>query len=348
MKKTLFILLLISVSVLSSCTNGDWEFPDYQYQAVYFAYQFPVRTVTLGEDIFDTKLDNEGKVKIMATLAGVYENDQDVSIDIEVDNSMTQGLLFEEGGAEIQPLPDSYYSLSSNNIVIEKGKLTGGVEVQLTDAFFSDPKSLKKNYVIPVRMLSVQNADSILSGEPLVANPRRGILSDWEVQPKDYIFYSVKYINPWEGYYLRRGKDVIEGKNGNDGLDEVIVRSEEYVQDDELVKLSSQSLREVNLPITFQDEDGTNIDVTLLISIDDEGNASVASGDPGAYSVSGTGEFVKDGEKNSWGSQDRDALYLSYDIDLDKMHITTNDTLVLRNRGVAMEVFSPVLAASSN
>ena len=348
MKKTILLALLITISVLSSCTNGDWEFPDYEYQAVYFAYQYPVRTVTLGEDIFDTSSDNEGKINIMATLAGLYENSQTVSIDIQVDNSMTQGLLFEEGGAEIQPLPASYYSLASNEIVIKKGQLTGGVEVQLTDAFFSDPKSLSNNYVIPVRMTNIKNVDSILSGVPLASNPRRGVLSDWEVQPKDFTFYAVKYINPWDGFYLRRGKDVIEGKNGNSALDAVVERREEYVVDDEVIKLTSQSLHQINLPLIFQNEEGNNMNVTLLVSIDEEGNATISSSDPESYAASGNGEFVKDGEKNSWGSQDRDALYLSYEIDLDEMHVSTSDTLVMRDRGVAIETFTPVVSTSSD
>ena len=52
---------------------------------------------------------------------------------------------------------------------------------------------------------------------------------------------------------------------------------------------------------------------------------------------------LKDGEENSWGSEDRDALYLSYEIETDDLNITTQDTLVMRNRGVAMETFKPVL-----
>ena len=59
--------------------------------------------------------------------------------------------------------------------------------------------------------------------------------------------------------------------------------------------------------------------------------------------MTGSGSFIKDGEENSWGSEDRDALYLSYEIETDELNITTKDTLVMRNRGVAMETFKPVL-----
>ena len=37
-------------ALFTACENGDWEFSDYKYSAVYFAYQSPVRTITLGED----------------------------------------------------------------------------------------------------------------------------------------------------------------------------------------------------------------------------------------------------------------------------------------------------------
>jgi hypothetical protein len=53
------------LSVLTmSCENADVEFPDYDKTTVYFAYQYPVRTIVLGEDIYNTTLDNEHKCEI--------------------------------------------------------------------------------------------------------------------------------------------------------------------------------------------------------------------------------------------------------------------------------------------
>ena len=196
MKKILQISILIAIltGVFSSCENSDWEFPDFEYSAVYFAYQSPIRTITLGEDIFDTSLDNNYQSQIMATMGGVYKNNNDIEIGIRVDNSLCNDLVFEDG-REVIPMPSNYYSLSADKIVIKKGKILGGVTVQYTDAFFNDPLALEANYVIPVVMTSVNNADSILSGIPLVDNPRRGVSDDWDVAPKDYILYAVKYIN---------------------------------------------------------------------------------------------------------------------------------------------------------
>ncbi|UJH90791.1 DUF5627 domain-containing protein [Antarcticibacterium sp. 1MA-6-2] len=342
MKKIAYLFSILFVSIFFvSCENEDWEFPDFEYQTVYFAHQYPVRTITLGEDIFDTTLDNEWKFQIMATTGGVYENVNDVIIDITVDNNLVNDLAFANGG-EVLAMPGNYYSLASDNIIIPKGRVTGGVEVQLTEAFFADSLSIHRNYVIPVRMTNVQQADSILVGEPLAGEGRRTVAGDWAVQPKDFVLYAVKYINRLHGYYLRRGEDVIVGNNGNSELDQTIVRSEEFVEDDEVVMLATQSLNEVLFSLTFKASDETDIDVPLILSFDEEGNITVRT-NSNDFTVTGSGEFVKDGEVNSWGNQDRDAIYLNYEVELENFSVSSSDTLVLRNRGVEMELFTPVL-----
>lgn len=336
----MFTILFIA---LTSCSNDDMVYDNFEFQSVYFAYQFPVRTITLGEDVFDTTLDNAHKCRIVATLGGVYSNDKDVSIDVEVANPLTTGLLFKVAGDNVLPMPTNYYTLLSNKIVIAKGNITGGVDVQLTDAFFADPLAIKNTYVIPLKMKNVVNADTILSGKALVANPNRAIATDWATTPKDFIFYAVKYVNPWDGFYLRRGKDVIVGKNGNTSLNKTIVRHKTYVESDEVFKINTLSLTTIDFPIVYKDAGGNNINCKLILSFDGTGNCTVSSSSPGTYTASGTGKFVKRGEKNSWGSKDRDALYLSYNVGLQDFNVTTNDTLVLRDRGVKAETFTPVL-----
>ena len=64
--------------------------------------------------------------------------------------------------------------------------------------------------------------------------------------------------------------------------------------------------------------------------------------------ISGSGSYVNDGDKNSWGNKDRDALYLNYTIDFSgvgvNLQYSTMDTLVVRDRGVKVpETFTPVL-----
>jgi hypothetical protein len=336
MKNIIYVFLILSV-VFTSCENQEWEFPDFKYQSVYFAHQYPVRTITLGDDIFDTSLDNQGKCEIRATTGGVYKNEKAITIGIEVNNELCNGLTFTPGGADVIAMPSEFYTLAANNIVIPKGQLTGGVEIQLTDAFFADPMALKNTYVIPVVMTSLANADSILSGVGISSTAVRTTPGDWVVRPKDYVLYAVKYINPWHGFYLRRGKDVITGD-----VDTTILRHKKYVEWDEVNSLKTSSMSQVEFPLVYKSSTGANVNCTLLLNIDKtSGNITVSSGTAGA-TASGTGKFVTKGEKKAWGDKDRDAIYLNYQIDLGTMNITATDTLVMRNRGVAVELFDPI------
>ena len=316
MKKLLIPIILLIV--FASCHNKDADFPDFDYQTVYFAYQYPVRTITFGEDIFNTDLDNEGKCKIMATTGGVYVSRKNLNIGIAVDPSLLgTGLRFGAGKDEILAMPNNYYTLASNNITIPEGSLTGGVEVQLTDAFFNDPKSIKNTYVIPIRMMTKSNVDSILAG-------------------KDFILYAIKYVNTWHGNYLRRGKDVITGS-----VNKTVVRHMPYVEDDEVNKLYTRSRKEIEFPVVFKDKNGVNVNCPLLLTFDDAGKCTIAAAN-GTFTATGNGQFVKRGEKNSWGSKDRDALYLSYNVTLPDMQVASTDTLVMRDRSVTMETFTPI------
>ena len=141
--KLLKYLPVLSIAVtgmiLTSCENNDISFPDYEGgSTVYFAYQSPVRTLVMGEDEYDTTLDNQHKCKIYATMGGVYENKKNIKIDIAVDNSLCDNLYFEDG-SPVKAMPSSYYTLADNNITLNK-VLSQGVEVQFTDAYFADPQ----------------------------------------------------------------------------------------------------------------------------------------------------------------------------------------------------------------
>lgn len=334
-------LVLISLVLITffSCENQDWEFDDFDYTTTYFAYQYPVRTIVLGEDKFDTSLDNQYKCKIMATTGGAYTNKNDIIVDIKVDNSLGENLTFKDNGEDIMVMPSNYYSLASNQIKIPKGEVSGGVEVQLTDAFFADPLSIKRTYVIPVVMTGAQNVDSILRGSSTLSNPNRLNPADWNVSPKDYTLYTVKFINTWHASYLRRGKDVVKGKT-DPSLDKTITRHKQYVEKDEVCNLLTRSLKVTEFPLDIKDENGYDIDCTLLLTFDDAGKCTVSSED---YPVTGTGQFVEKGDKNSWGGKDRNVLYLSYEIDLNKIKYTTTDTLVVQERGISLETYIPVL-----
>lgn len=360
------LLKIISVGILASimmsCENQDVEYPDYDYSAVYFAYQYPVRTIVLGEDIYDNALDNQHKCAIYATMGGVYSNSKTIDIDVSVDNTLCNNLFFDaDFTSPVQPMPSNYFTLASNKITL-KNSLQGSVEVQLTDAFFADSKAIQNTYVIPLLMTNVVNADSILSGTPKVSNPAKCNQADWDIQPKDYTLYCVKFINTWHANYLRRGKDEIT----KDGVTSTEVRHNTYVEYDEVCKLSTLSLNDVLYPMNFKNKVGQDLNLNVKVSFADDQKCTVSPTTTSynlndtvrVYNItaSGNGTFVKKGEKQSWGNKDRDGLYIQYQIgyeveikypklnlpdDIQKVTYNTNDTLVVRDRGVVSEVFSP-------
>lgn len=335
----LFVVLTCVAAFLVSCENEDIEFPDFDYQTVYFANPYYVRTIELGDDLgVDLSLDNEYKIKINAYMGGVHQNNKNRIIDFEVNESLCENLYFSEGGPII-PMPSAYYQLASDRIVIPSGSAMGGVEVQLTDAFFADPKSLENTYAIPLIMTDVQGADSILQGNPLIAAPDRCVDSHWSVVPKDFVICVVKYVNPWHAYYLRRGVDQITNAGGTT----TSIRHAQYVENDELVNTTTNSLTESILTLNIKDDKGINIYYDLSLTFADNGTCTVG-GSTDSYEISGSGKFVSKGEKNSVGGEDRDALYLDYQVDFKDLgtKYVTKDTLVVRNRGIVPEYFTVI------
>lgn len=331
-KKLAYIGLASMLLSFTACESSDNEFPDFDYQTVYFGNQYGLRTVELGEDEFiDNTLDNQHKVVIKAAWGGGYTNRKNVIIDTEVDESLCENLYFKGSNTPVTPMPSSYYTLASNQIRIPKGEIIGGIEVQLTDAFFADEKSLGNYYVIPMKMTSVQGADSILQGKAAVGSPVLTNSGHWSVQPKNFVLYAVKYVNPWHGEYLRRGVDqaVINGVSSQ------LVRHEQYVEKDEKVNISTKSLERNLLHLSTRDEKGNIFKYDLSLTFDKDGNCTVNSPSDD-LAISGSGKFVKKGEKKSLGGKDRDAIYLDYTVDFKtkNMQYATKDTLVLSSRAV--------------
>lgn len=335
------LLSFLVAGLLFSCQNEEATFPDFEYSTVYFASQYPLRTLELGDETeVDNSLDNMHKVKIKATLGGVYSNSLDRTIDFKVDETLCNGVLFSDGST-IVPMPANYYKFASNQIVIPAGNILGGVEVELTDDFFNDPNSIKPYYVIPLLMTGVADADSILSGKATVSNPRRLVSADWSVVPKDYVLYAIKYVNPWHANYLRRGTDLI-----SDGVSTVTdIRHKEYVEYDEVVSTKTVSYKQCSLPITIYKDDNltTRAKVELLLTFDENNNCTISNPSTAStYTITGSGKFVTKGEKKSMGGKDRNALYLDYTVNLTNLGYTyvTKDTLVCRNRGVIPEYYT--------
>lgn len=340
--KKLFLISFVLLSILTAC-NKDWSFPDYKYTTVYFPYQTPVRTLVLGEDIYDNTLDNQHKCLVMATMGGVYENKKDIILNVALDNTLAEHLKFETAtGDSIYAMPSNYFTLPADKkIVIPSGKVMGGIEVQLTDAFFQDPGSVKNTFVIPLKITSVTNADSILSGRSDKTSPDPRRAADWIITPKNYILYAVKYINPYHGYYLRRGVEQVKGANGNTSLDTTVIYHAPYVEKDQVVNLVTTSLTGNTLSLNAKNIGNMNVPFQLVLTFDNQGKCTVTNPASASYTISGEGEFVKKGDM--WGNEKRDVLHLKYQVDFGTTTHTFTDTVVMRDRGVKLETFNPVV-----
>ncbi len=245
-----------ALSLLASCHNAEQIFPDYDGGVTaYFAYQYPVRTIVLGEsETFDTTLDNEGKCIIYGTMGGAYQG-KDIVVDIEFDNTLVNDLYFDADCKNpVKAMPSDWYTPSGTKLEYA-GSHMGGVEIQLKDEFFNDPDAIKNTYVIPVKMTNiVKGADEILTGTPAVegADAWRTDATQWSVLPKDYTLYGVKYINKWDGSWLRRGTDKITDVATGEVTTEV--RQKQYVENDEVMFLTTKTLNSVTFPMTINVE----------------------------------------------------------------------------------------------
>ena len=360
LKKYIYGVALGAFSLtFASCYNADKEFPDYEGgTTAYFAYQYPIRTLVLGNDIYNNDLDNAHKCQIWATMGGAYGG-RNATVDIVVDESLCDNLWFpDEGGNpkdSVLPLPHDFYNYDelASTVINYNGEPRGYVQVKFTDKFFSSDKTMKTTYVIPLRMTNVSGIDRILTGTPLEGtNPVRTNTEEWSVLAKDYVLYCVKYMNPWEGKYIRRGVDKIQ--NG-DLYSEVVRKDmslvntdvEHYKENpvnanDEVCSIKTKNMTQAIFPVSFRVAGGS-IYCNLILTFN--GDQCTVSTDDENVTASGSGEFITKGTERpeykeyQWGSNEgvlvqRDILRLAYEVKFNDrdIQVSTADTLVVQTR----------------
>lgn len=336
--KKIFLILTLTAGLIS-CENFNIEHPDFDYTSGYFPYQFPVRTLVLGDYIYDNANDNAKKFVVSVAMGGVYENKQDREFQIEVDNSLCNNILFSSGGDPIKALPSNYYTLSSTNkIVIPTGKMNGGVEVQLTDAFFADPLAIKNTYVVPIRLKSSNDVDSILVGNSSNPSADPRVVSQWTVAPKNFTIFAVKYINEFHGNYFHYGSSVV--KDAANAQVETTTYSTPFVENNSVRKLTTTGRYQVTVTTSFHSSIMTG-NYTLLLTFNGN-NCTVSAPEGSAYTISGTGEFKS--KAYEWGNKKRDGIVLKYTVANATNKYEADEVLVARDRAVVMEVYSPVLS----
>lgn len=310
---------------LTSCKNGDQDFPDYEGgTTAYFAYQYPVRTIILGDDEYDTTGDHQGKFRILSTFGGTY-NGAGGTVQVAVDPTLCDNLTFEDG-TPVQAMPAEYYSLASTSWKYDiNGGMNGGTEVQLSEAFFNDAKAVGQTYVIPLVMTSQTGFGRIATGTLKEGGQAiRTDASQWEVQPMDYVLYCVKFQNKYSGYWLTHH-----------------TTSTENIEKASEVQVKCRSLRESVYTVSHQEGDHIYT-ADLLLSFDASDQCTITSLTSGV-TASGNGSWTDDGEKKSWNNKDRDLMELTYSIDFGSgVTYSNQEKLVWYRSGVTAQEFSPI------
>ena len=320
---TKFIFGIALVGTLWSCKNGDPTFPDYEGgTTVYFPYQYPVRTIVLGDDEYDLTLDHAHKCQIKATFGGSY-NGSDGSVQVAVDESLCQNLYFEDGVTPVKAMPSSYYQLSTMNLDF-KGTMNGTTEVQLTDAFFNDPEAVNTTYVIPLVITGQTGFGKILTGTLLGDQTGSRTNSDlWDIKPMDYVLYCVKFQNKYSGFWLTHG-----------------TTSTADIEHAQAVEIKSKSLN--TCVYTVSTQDGNNIlSADLLLTFNGD-NCTISSLTDGV-TATGTGSWGDDTEKKAWGNKDRDGMELNYNVTFaNGKTLSKHEKMVWQRSGVTIQEFAPV------
>lgn len=345
MKRILITGLIILTLGMFSCENQEMNWPDFDYTTTYFPYQYPIRTLILGDYITDNTNDNNLQFQISATMGGTYENKQNITVDFVVDNSLTDSMYTTKApwsGNKIRPLPTSYYTLSNpSQIIIPAGKFFGSVTVQLKEEFLMDPRSVGLNYAVPL-LITNSTTDSVLRGIPLRPdadrNKNSGNYNQWLIMAKDYTVFAIMYVNQYHGKYLLRGKNEIRNASDNSLIETVIYR-QKYIEQCEIVTVQTALKDSVTYENNIRVKTGSSPgNFQMGIKFNANGDGVITKTPKYAWNITGIAKFVDDGD--IWGGQPRDVIYLNYAITEGTRVHNVKDTLVFRDKAVKFDTYA--------
>lgn len=340
MKK--IIISLLTLLLLFACTNRDIQFDDYLYQSIYFPFQMPVRTLILGDEVVgDNSIDRENAFSIGITMGGVYENNKDRVVSFAYAPELAENIINDATGDTLELLPESYYDASfiqqaTDNITIPAGAMSGKTRVQLNEAFFADPLSAEFHYVIPLRLLDA-GSDTILSGSPGpgVDSPDPRKPDDWNILPKDYCLFGIRYINETHGMYLYRGQ------RRNEATDEVSSYSTRFLTDNPLALLSTKSLTENVMGYAAGLAPDESYSMLLNFNPGNQ-TLTVSQVDTTTVDVSGTGVYFSKDESQaeSYNGNKHRTIYLEYTFTDGTDTYQVNDSLVFVDTDITFEEYT--------
>jgi hypothetical protein len=211
-------------------------------------------------------------------------------------------------------------------------------------------------------MKSVRGIDHILTGTPREGlSPSRTNTEDWDVLAKDYVLYCVRYMNPWQGKYIRRGVDNVTEKGNTIKVvrkDFTLVNSDidhykenPVNQNDEICGITTKNMSQAIFPVSFK-RAGNSASVSCNLILTFNGNQCTVSTDDENVTATGSGEFIVNGTDRAeykdyqWGSMNgkpvsRDILRLAYEVNFKNsdIQVSTTDTLVVQTRESNQKVF---------
>lgn len=314
--------------------KGSATNPENSDTYVYFANQYPVRTILLGTTWeYDNTLDNEHKCKIYATIGGNTYKSIKGYVELAVDESLVKNLYMEDGITPVKAMPRNYYSLSSSTIGFDN-VTTDGVIVEFSDAFFKDPDAVKNTYVIPLVMTSQTGLGSIKKGKSKDGlSGSRTNPKVWDEQPMDFVLYCVKYMNKYSGDWITNGTNSIKDLRIHQNHGEV-----------KGVTIKTKGLNECIFSVSYQ-HGSKEYKADLLLAFNADDVCTISSLTSGA-AVNGSGYWQSLGAKKEITGYvlDVDLLELSYTIDFGNGHVwTAHEKMVSTvSRGVRLEYLSPV------
>jgi len=340
--KRILIISIIMAGLLA-CENQENLFPDHEYlnpdgtgtgkfYGVYFGEQYPVRTLVLGHERFENP-DNDSIFHIGVSIGGMYTNKKDWRVDYIVDKKLADSVIIGTTGTTNDTalvLPDAYYTISpTGSVTIPAGSFNGLVEVKLKRAFFEDPKAITKKYVVPLRITGT-DADTILSGKPKLGydyDTRRA--GDFEVTPRNFTLFVIKFINQYHGNYFHRGAVTYDGATAP-----TVYRSQ-YLEWNATRSLVTNSQFGVTLDGIANNKGGA-FKMNLTFSGE---NVTISPVVGATYAVSGSGKFYSETHANAEtiAGKKYPTIYLDYTYTVGVLNYSAKDTLVRRERGIKFE-----------
>ena len=312
--------------------KGSATNPENPDTYVYFAFQYPVRTIVLGTTWDDNTLDNEHKYEIIATIGGNTYKSIKGYVELAVDESLVKNLYMEDGITPVKAMPRNYYNLSSSTIGFDNAS-SAGVIVDLSDAFFKDPDAVKNTYVIPLVMKNQMGLGKIKTGK--LKEGQSGSRTNpnvWDEQPMDFVLYCVKYMNKYSGDWITNGTNSIDDLRFHQSHGEV-----------KGVSIKTKGLNECILSVSYYDK-SKEYKADILLAFDSDGDCTISSLTSGV-TVIGKGKWQRLGAKKeiTGFKTDEDLLELLYKVDLGNGHVwTIHEKLVGDERGDRLEYLSPV------